>query len=232
MIRAAFFDAVGTVLHPVRGAPALYAEAARRYGLAVAPADVLPRFVEAYRAHEAIDAADGWRTDEARELERWQAIVAHALPESPEACFRDLYAHFATPDAWVCPPDAAATFERLHALGLTLGLASNYDARLLSVVAGRPELTLLTTHVLVSAALGVRKPGAKFFDAVAAAAGCERGDILFVGDDVENDYAGATAAGMVAVLLDPHDKYPEVPNRVRSLGEVVALVTTPGERRG
>lgn len=223
MIRAAYFDAVGTVIHPARGAPALYAEAARRYGLAVEPADVLPRFVEAYRAHEALDSADGWRTDEAREVARWRAIVAHALPGSPEECFRDLYGHFATPDAWVCPPDAAATFERLHARGLTLGLASNYDARLLSVVAGRPELTRLAGRVLVSAALGVRKPGLAFFDAVVASAGCAAGEVLFVGDDFDNDYAGATAAGLVAVLLDPHDKYPDVARRVRSLGDVPGL---------
>ncbi len=231
MIRAAFFDAVGTVIHPVRGAPALYAEAARRYGLHVDAADVLPRFVAAYREHEAIDAANGWRTDEAREVGRWKAIVAHALPGAPAGCFADLYGHFATPAAWGCPPDAAPTFERLHALGLTLGLASNYDARLLTVVAGRPELARLVGNVLVSAALGVRKPGAAFFDAVVAAAGCAPGDILFVGDDPDNDYAGATAAGMRAVLLDPHDKSPDVPCRVRSLGEVVALATNPGERR-
>ena len=230
MTRAVYFDAVGTVIHPARGAPAMYAEAARRYGLAVEPADVLPRFVEAYRAHEAIDAAGGWRTDEAREVARWRAIVAHALPGSPEECFRDLYDHFATPDAWVCQPDAAPTFEHLHALGLTLGLASNYDARLRSVVAGRPELARLAGRVLVSAALGVRKPGAKFFDAVVASAGCAAGDILFVGDDVDNDYAGATAAGMVAVLLDPHDKHPEVPRRVRRLGEVVAMVVKSPSR--
>jgi len=228
--RAAFFDAVGTVLHPVRGAPALYAEAARRYGLSVEPADVLPRFVEAYRHHEALDAANAWRTDEAREVARWRAIVAHALPGSPEGCFRDLYGHFATPGAWECPHDAAATFGQLRALGLTLGLASNYDARLLPVVAGRPELALLAGHVLVSAALGVRKPGAAFFDAVVRAAGCERRDILFVGDDPDNDYAGATAAGMRAVLIDPHDRFPDVPTRVRSLGEVVALVASPGAR--
>ena len=226
MTRAAYFDAVGTVIHPARGAPAMYAEAARRYGLAVEPADVLPRFVEAYRRHEAIDAANSWRTDEEREVARWRAIVAHALPGSPEECFRDLYGHFATPAAWVCPPDATATFESLHALGLTLGLASNYDARLLTVVAGRPELARLAGNVLVSAALGVRKPGRAFFDAVVASAGCAAADILFVGDDLDNDYAGATAAGMRAVLLDPADKFPEVSRRVRSLGEVVRLATS------
>ena len=223
MIRAAFFDAVGTVIHPVRGAPALYAEAARRYGLSVEPGDVLPRFIAAYCAHEAIDAANGWRTDEAREVERWRAVVAHALPGAPDECFRDLYDHFATPAAWECPADAAETFARLRAAGLTLGLASNYDSRLLSVVAGRPELAALAGNVLVSATLGVRKPGAKFFDAVVGAAGCAAGEILFVGDDFDNDYAGATAAGMVAVLIDPADKFPDVPTRVRSLGEVLAV---------
>ena len=47
-------------------------------------------------------------------------------------------------------------------------------------------------------------------------------EIALVGDDFENDYVGATTAGLVAVLLDPSDRYPEVANRIRSLGELTA----------
>jgi FMN phosphatase YigB (HAD superfamily) len=40
------------------------------------------------------------------------------------------------------------------------------------------------------------------------------GEILLVGDDLVNDYEGARAAGMHAVLLDPRRREP-VPEEVR-----------------
>ena len=45
--------------------------------------------------------------------------------------------------------------------------------------------------------------------------------ILHVGDDPGNDYAGAKAAGMAAVLFDPRDHYVDrAVARIRGLDEV------------
>lgn len=218
--RAVFFDAVGTVLHPVRGAPAVYADAAVRYGLPGDPAAILARFRDSYLRQEAIDEAAGWVTDEAREFERWQAIVRETLSGAPAECFDLLYRHFAKPESWEVPADAAGLFERLAGRGLVLGLASNYDSRLRSVLAGRPELERLGGRVVVSSEVGVRKPGAGFFARVADLAGCRRQEVVLVGDDLENDYRGARAAGMRAVLLDPSGRHSSVPDRVTSLDEL------------
>jgi putative hydrolase of the HAD superfamily len=218
-VRAVFFDAVGTVLVPDPGAVAVYAAAARRHGLDPDPDRIKARFWDAYRAEEAADRAAGWETDEAREVARWRAIVAAALPGSPAGCFDELYQHFARPDAWRVPADAAPLFAALAARGLALGLASNYDSRLDSVVAGRPELAPLVGRVVVSSRVGARKPGRAFFDGVVMAAGCRAGEILLVGDDLENDFEGATAAGLRAVLLDPGGRHPGVSPRVAALGE-------------
>jgi putative hydrolase of the HAD superfamily len=221
--RAVFFDAVGTLLFPDPSAPVVYAETARRHGLAVSPVEVRERFVAAYRREERADAATEWATSEARERERWRRIVAETLAgaSDPEACYETLFAHFAHPRAWRTAPDAARVLTELHGRGFVLGLGSNYDARLWSVFAGFPELALLRDRVLISAAVGVRKPGAGFFREAARAAGCDTTQVLFVGDDVENDYAGATAAGMSAVLLDPHGRHPSVPHRVTALTELL-----------
>lgn len=219
-VRAVFFDAVGTVLHPEPGAPAVYAAAAERFGLTADPAVILARFREAYLREEAADRAAGWLTSEGREVERWRAIVAESLPGSPAACFDDLYGHFAGPAAWRVPADAPPLFAALAARGLTLGLASNYDSRLEAVLAGRPELAPLAGRVVVSSRVGVRKPGAGFFAAVASAAGCRPDEILLVGDDLDNDFRGATAFGMRAVLLDPRGRYADVTPRIAALAEL------------
>jgi putative hydrolase of the HAD superfamily len=221
--RAVFFDAVGTLLFPEPSAPVVYAETAARHGLALTPADVRRRFVAAYRHEEAADAATGWVTSEARERERWRRIVTETLTGvgDPEACYRHLFDHFAHPAAWRLAPDAGDVLTALDRRGLTLGLGSNYDERLWSVLAGFPALGVLHARVLISAAVGVRKPGAGFFHAAARVADCDVSDVLFVGDDPDNDYAGATAAGMSAVLLDPDGRHPHLPHRIRTLTELL-----------
>jgi putative hydrolase of the HAD superfamily len=218
-----FFDAVGTLLFPTPSAPAVYADTARRYGLALAPAEVRERFVAAYRREERLDAQTDWATSEDRERDRWRRIVAETLAgaSDPDACYRELFAHFARPAAWRVAADAADVLTALHRRGLALGLGSNYDERLWAVFEGFRELEPLRARVLISAAVGVRKPGAGFFHAAARAAGCRAEEILFVGDDLDNDYAGARAAGLAAVLLDPDGRHPQVPHRIRALAELL-----------
>lgn len=222
--RAVFFDAVGTLIHPRPSAPTVYAAVAQRHGLALTPADVRERFIAAYQKEEAADVASNWATSEARERERWHTIVCETLVgvTDAEACYRELFDHFARPEAWALDPDAGALLSALRAQGLVLGMGSNYDERLWSVLAGFSELSALKGRVLVSSEVGVRKPGAGFFTEVARAAGCAPGEVLFVGDDIDNDYTGATAAGLRAVLLDPHARYSHVRNRARRLAEILA----------
>jgi putative hydrolase of the HAD superfamily len=75
---------------------------------------------------------------------------------------------------------------------------------------------------VVSAAIGFRKPATKFFEKVVAIAGCSPREVLFVGDDLENDYEGAIAAGLEAVLLDPRGRS-SVPRRIERLSDLLLL---------
>ena len=222
-VRAVFFDAVGTLLFPTPPALTIYSETAHRYGLTISDDDVRRRFIAAYRAEEEADVASGWITSEARERDRWERIVAATLAGvvDVDACFRDLFNHFAQPAAWRVAADAASVLNTLHSRGYVLGLGSNYDERLWPVLAGFPQLVPLQDRVLISAAVGVRKPGSGFFHEVARVAGCGVSEVFFVGDDLTNDYRGATAAGMPAVLLDPHASHPDVPHRITRLAELL-----------
>lgn len=226
-VRAVFFDAVGTLIHPDPGAVSVYADAARRRGVDLSPDLVRARLWAAYQAEEEVDRAAGWATSEAREEARWRRIVADTLPEVADGngLFAELFGHFARPDAWRVDPDAAALFADLAGRGVVLGLGSNYDARLLSVLAGHRALDPLPGRVVVSAAVGWRKPAREFFAEVERTAGVPAADILFVGDDLDNDYRGATAAGLRAVLLDPRDRHPDVPDRITRLSGVLDRIT-------
>jgi putative hydrolase of the HAD superfamily len=222
-VRAVYFDAVGTLLFPTAPPTDTYADAARRQGVTLDPALILKRFVTAFRAEEDADRATGWVTGEPRERERWRRIVAASLPELPDPArgFAELFDHFGRPDAWSVNPDAEVVFAELARRGVTVGIGSNLDARLVAVVAGHRELKPVVGRVVVSAAVGYRKPSARFFSEVARGGGCPAGEIAFVGDDWENDYEGAADAGLVSVLFDPASRRPGAGRRVARLGELL-----------
>jgi putative hydrolase of the HAD superfamily len=202
-IRAVYFDAVGTLLHPEPPAAEVYADVAGRYGSGLSLPTIARRFTEAFRREEAVDRAHGLRTSEAREVLRWRQIVAAVLDDvaDAEAGFADLYRHFGRPEAWRCDPQAAPLLQHLAAQGYLLGMASNFDQRLWSVVAGKPELHLLA-RVVISSEVGWRKPAPEFFAALCRSAGVSAPEALYVGDDPANDYHAAEAFGLRGVLLD------------------------------
>jgi putative hydrolase of the HAD superfamily len=221
-IRGVFFDAVGTLIHPEPPAALVYAQVGRYFGSNLACDTILRRFATAFAREEKIDQLTSFRTSEQREEQRWRNIVGAVLDDvnDREKCFQELYRHFSMPGAWRVDPEGAAVAAELAIRGYLVGLASNYDRRLRNVVAGRPELRDVSC-LIISSEVGWRKPAPAFFAALCAAAGQAPGDILFIGDDLGNDYDGARAAGLQAVVYDPADQYgPEV-ERIRSFGELV-----------
>jgi putative hydrolase of the HAD superfamily len=204
-VRAVFFDAVGTLLVPEPPAVEIYRAVAARGGLALSSDEVGRRFLIAYWAEEEADRLAGWVTNEQRESERWRRIVGSTLAgiRDPETCFRELFEHFALPAAWRVDPDIGPVVAALRNRDLVLGIGSNYDARLGSVLKGFPQLAALRDRVVISAAVGYRKPAQAFFQEVIRLAAREPGEILFVGDHFDNDYTGARSAGLQAALLDP-----------------------------
>jgi putative hydrolase of the HAD superfamily len=84
-----------------------------------------------------------------------------------------------------------------------------------------PELAPVRGRVVISSLVGWRKPAPQFFDALVAAAECDRDQLLYVGDDERNDLDGATAAGLRAVLLDPAAAAPGA-NRIHRLRDLFA----------
>jgi putative hydrolase of the HAD superfamily len=201
-VRAVAFDAVGTLITPDPPVQLVYFDVGRRHGSHLSVETIRGRFRDAFRAEEERDRTAGWRTGPDRELDRWRRIVSTVLDDvnDTEGCFRELWDHFARPTAWRCLPDVGPVIAELSRRGLVVGLASNFDGRLRDVAAGLPELRPVGP-IVVSAEVGRRKPAAEFFAAVVHGFDCAPGEVLLVGDDFENDYVGATAAGLKALFL-------------------------------
>jgi putative hydrolase of the HAD superfamily len=203
-IRAVFFDAVGTLIFPRVPIHQTYADIASRHGVHVEADRIRAGFRDAFARQEKIDQTQSWRTDEGREILRWRTIVCELI-SGPKgvACFADLWLYFSLPATWTIHPETSEFLSRLSGKGLTLGIASNFDARLVGIVNALPELAPLRDRCAISSLIGWRKPAAEFFRAVVATTDYNANEVLYVGDDFRNDIEGATAAGLRAILFDP-----------------------------
>ena len=104
--------------------------------------------------------------------------------------------HFDESDVY---PDVRDSLKALRADGLWLGIAGNQTVR-----AGRILRELFTPDVdLIGTSDdgGASKPDPEFFARVADVVPAEPGEILYVGDRVDNDLGPAVAAGMHTALV-------------------------------
>jgi len=209
-MEAITFDVTGTLIHAPRLGE-LYAEVLGRHGVAVGPGEAarLVRQVwqelacRAAPGHDRFTAHPGgprgwWK----RFLER---LCEHlgAPPPSPFAA-AELFHRFGTPEAWEVYPEVRRTLEELRRMGLRLGVVSNWDPRLPELLAGL-GLARYFSAVTYSSAAGVEKPDPRIFRQALAGLGVppERAPwAIHVGDGRLEDFEGATAAGMRALLLD------------------------------
>jgi putative hydrolase of the HAD superfamily len=223
-----FFDAVGTLIYadpPVRAA---YASAASRFGLTLDEATIGRRFAAAFHTHYAgTTGDDDCATSEEIERCRWRATVDEVFHEvAPcEALFEQLWDHFARPTNWRLFDDVAECLRRLGDRGLSLGVASNFDQRLIEICRGLSPLDGCD-HYFVSSQIGFRKPACKFFRAIERATGLEPQQLMLIGDDWDADYRAAAAAGWHAVHLN-RDSNVAASSCIRSLAHLDSALILP-----
>ncbi len=205
------FDAVGTLIDPVPSVAEVYEAAALRQGVALDRALVKERFGRYFRDDEIDEMRGPLATDEETEYRRWRRIVANVLPEldDPDRAFDELWDHFGRPTSWRCFPDVSEALAFFKESGVPIVIASNFDGRLRRVVAGLESLAGALDPLVISSEVGYRKPHPSFYQTACSYLGLEPGRVLCVGDDLENDVAGARRAGLQGLLLDRHDRRPE-----------------------
>lgn len=221
-------DAVGTLIEPVPAVAEVYAGVARRQGVMLDPAEVKARFQLRFRTDELDELGGALRTDETREQLRWQRIVAGVLPElpEPERAFRELWKHFGQPQAWRCFDDVAPAFHALQSAGVRVWVASNFDARLRSVLEGLSPLADWADRLVISSEVGYRKPHPAFYQAGCARLELEPAEVVCVGDDLENDLQGPKRAGLHGLLLDRQAGAPCIYPIFSSLSELASHILT------
>jgi len=133
--------------------------------------------------------------------------------------------------------DVLPCLEQVRQRGLKTGIVSNIwsEARLRGELEGL-ELLDYFPVLVASGSVGFTKPSREIFDIALKRILLDPSEIVFVGDDLEADYRGASNAGMNPVLIDRTGKYRELAGikRLSSLEELPRLfgVAPFGPRSG
>jgi len=229
-IKAVFFDAAGTLMRTQARVGETYARIAAKHGKTVLPADLADRFRLCFAAAPRL-AFPGAAEETVCALERkwWKDLVSEIFrPWAPfeafEEYFTELFDYFASYEAWVLYPEALDTLHELKRRGLILDVISNFDSRLIGILAGL-GIGLFFEHVFLSSRVGYAKPDARIFYTALRQHGLEPADVLHVGDSEVYDLQGAGQAGLRAVLID-RDREVKIfaPERIDSLRSILRLV--------
>jgi putative hydrolase of the HAD superfamily len=227
---AVLLDALGTLVELEPPAPALQGQLRHRgieVGSGLAERAITAEIAH-YRAHldEGRDAASldrlrhGCAQVVADELAR--GMVAPPEPdEMTEILLASLqFTRFA---------DVQPALRRLRRHGLPLVVVSNWDVSL-SAVLERLGVTPLLDGIVTSAEAGVRKPAPEIFERALAIAGVGAGAAWHVGDSIQEDVAGARAAGIRPVLISrSHPAPAEGVPVISSLAELPGLLSPPAD---
>jgi HAD superfamily hydrolase (TIGR01549 family) len=109
---------------------------------------------------------------------------------------------------WGIYDDVMPLLNQLKALGLPLGLVSNWEPSLADFCR-EMGLAHLFSVTVSSTVEGIEKPSRRIFEIAAERLGFAPEDGLYVGDDFRSDVAGSRAAGLTPVLLDRNERYAE-----------------------
>jgi FMN phosphatase YigB (HAD superfamily) len=153
--------------------------------------------------------------------EEHDALWRHIGSERPDVWWQDI--PYDLDDLY---PDALPCLEAMRELRLRVGIVGNQTEAL---ERWARDSALPADVISSSASLGVRKPEARFFEEVVRLADvAEPGEVVYVGDRVDNDVVPARAAGLAAVHVrrGPWGRLQSTPEGVPAIDSLADLPRT------
>jgi putative hydrolase of the HAD superfamily len=203
-LRAVLLDAGDTILGPYPSFAGRFMAVAEGEGERFEQAAVEAALAEAVREADWPAAWD----DPAISRTFWEGLYDGVLarlghdPAERARLTRAMFEAFSDPRAYRLLPGAREVLDTLAGHGLTLGIVSNFEPWLLDILELQGVRGMFATTA-VSGVLGVAKPDPAIFAAALAEAGVTAAEAVHVGDSPAADVAGALAAGVTPILLDP-----------------------------
>jgi len=228
-----FFDAGETLVHPHPSFLELFQSILEREGHPIG-LDTLIGGLSAVSDRFAMMAKTGQIWSNSAETSRtfWLGVYADLLERvgvrDTDGLADVLYRAFTDLDNYRLFPDVRPALDRLRSAGLRLGLVSNFE-QWLDLLLERLGVTAYFETRVISGAEGIEKPDARIFRLALDRTGMEASESVYVGDNPVFDTQPAEAIGMLGVLLDRRDRYPQHAGiRITTLDELPEAIGLQG----
>ena len=220
IIRTVFFDVGNTLLTPAIPEADVLTEVAASLGRQLDRAAVERAIPVMYRYYEQLYEADNsiW-ADEDRAVGIWLAMYKYlselvGIADIGDEVARIGYERFLNPDSWTTFDDVIGTLFALKSRNISIGLISNWDSSLDSIITGMGIRFYFST-VIASASVRMHKPQPEIFHLALSEARAIPSETMHVGDHLQADVGGAARVGITPVLIDRQDSHPDSPDYIR-----------------
>ena len=206
MIKAIFFDALGTLFYLTRTVGHHYGLAGTEVGLTLDPHQLDAAFYSAWKnmPHRAAIAGPRENDDKDWWRELVDLVLAQVAPSLSELdrdnFFEIAYEHFAEAGVWERYPEVPGVLKKLQS-GFHLAIVSNFDGRLRFILE-HLGISKFFGQVFISSELGADKPDPEIYRRAVSLMNLYPNEVLHVGDDPKRDWEAATAAGLSIFRLD------------------------------
>lgn len=232
-IQLILFDAAETLFHVNGSVGEIYLRYACKHGFQQRPDSleaIRQAFTRAFREAPPpvfVEAAP-FKLKQCERL--WWFDVVHSvfyrvgMFERFDEFFEEVFQVFEDPRSWVLFPETERVLSRLREHGFELGIVSNFDSRLFTVLRGL-AIESFFDSVTISSLAQAAKPAPKIFEVALEKHAVDPEEAVHIGDSLRDDVEGAEKAGLTGILLDRKGGVREagVPV-IRTLDELLPLV--------
>jgi putative hydrolase of the HAD superfamily len=206
MIKAIFFDAVGTLFHLNGTVGQHYALVGNEVGLTLDAHLLDDAFYSAWEKMPRRSAISGPRENDDKGW--WRELVGLVLAQAAPSLsefdrdnfFEIAYEHFAASGVWELYPEVRGVLDQLQP-HFQLAVISNFDGRLRFILQ-RLGISKFFPHIFISSEIGADKPDPEIFRRALTLMDLKPNEVLHVGDDSERDWEAASKAGLSIFRLD------------------------------
>jgi len=220
---AVLFDAAETLFTTRGSVGDIYHDVAVRYGSPASATEIQAAFIRQFRNSGPLT------TDE--EKIWWKQVVHRVfsdvgMVEDFDRFFDEVYEQFRDSRGWRLFPETREVLEELRSRKLRIGIISNFDSRLYSVMKDL-EIASYFDSVTISSETGYAKPQMEIFEAAIRSIGAPANRIVFAGDSLVDDFQAGQTAGLAAFLLDRSGRYAGMASvdRIQSLRDLLPKLT-------
>ena len=226
--KVVFFDAMGTLFGLKHSVGEIYQQYAAKHGVR-ADAELLDRaFIKSFKSAPPLAFSNTESTKiSAKEFDWWQNLVQATFFELNlvekfsdfTGFFSDVYTYFSTEEPWYVFPDTVPCLEKLKDNGVQLGIISNFDTRLISVL-NSLKLEHFFTSTTISSVAGFAKPDHNIFKIALAKHQFNAEQAWHIGDSLVEDYQGGKNAGINSFLLNRNSHVLNLENELPNLSSL------------